>query len=133
MTRPEHLFVSNSDGALYDTRVERWSHLAPLRPVFNRSYARITCAAELKATLRNGPFAWPGCYPLYFIMQDGEAMSFESVQSELRRVLEGMRDKDSEWTPCAVEINYEDSDLTCAHSGKRIESAYAEDETESDQ
>jgi hypothetical protein len=37
-----------------------------------------------------------------------------------------MRDGDPSWTPAAVEINYEDNDLTCDHCCRQIESAYGE-------
>jgi hypothetical protein len=32
---------------------------------------------------------------------------------------------EKDWKPVAFEINWEDPDLICIHSGERIESAYA--------
>lgn len=84
---------------------------------------------ELKKALRNGPYAWPGGYPLYFICSDGEALSFESVMQEYKHVLRDVRNKESAygWRVIACDVNWEDENLYCAHSGKRIESAYCED------
>jgi hypothetical protein len=93
-------------------------------------YKRITNVAELKATLRAGPYTFPGCYPLYFIAHDGQPVSFEGVRKNLRTVMEAMCSKNPDWSWVIVgcEINYEDSDMVCAFTCKRIPSAYGEDE-----
>lgn len=80
--------------------------------------------------LRLGCFAWPGGYPLYFIAKDGDALSFEAVKDNLRHVLWAMRGEhfDDSWSIVGVEINWEDPELYCAHTNKRIESAYSEDD-----
>jgi hypothetical protein len=93
-------------------------------------------AKDLRAALKSGAHAWPGGYPQYFIMEDCEPMSFESVKAELPRILSELRAKrrngrhgyDKEWIPVALDVNWEDSNLICAHTNKRIESAYAEEE-----
>lgn len=84
--------------------------------------------SEFRKAMRNGPYAWPGGYPLYFLMSDGEALSFEAAKAERRNVLEALRDNDtwSGWHVCAVVVNWEDGELTCAHTGERIESAYVD-------
>lgn len=127
-TRPAHLFVSSCDGDLHDTRRPDWRR-HPLRQSYSYTFARIDTAAQLKATLRAGAYAWPGGYPLYFITSDGAALSFAAVRRELRQVLQAIADNDtlSGWRVCACDINWEDSELTCDHTGKRIESAYGED------
>lgn len=130
MAMKDHFFASDSDGHLYDTRNDNWSLNPPLRRDYRRTFAEIENASQLKATLRNGGFAWPGGYPLFFTMADCEPMAFQAVQDELRRVLEGMRDGERDWTPVSCDINW-DSGLVCAHTGKAIESAYgADDETD---
>ena len=133
MPLPSHFFVSSDDGALYDTRAVGWSRMAPLRKAYVHNGSAIGSAAELKGALRYGPYAWPGGYPRYFVMGDGESMSFESVRTDFCRVLEGMRNNESDWTPVAVKINYENSELYCCHSNKRIESAYAENDAETEE
>lgn len=122
-----HLFKSD-DGNLYDTRRADWSTAAPLRRGFCKSFARIESAAEFKATLRAGGFAWPGGYPLYFVMAVGEALSFESARENVREILAAFAPGgDRDWRPVACEVNYENADLYCAHSGAKIDSAYGED------
>jgi hypothetical protein len=89
--------------------------------------------AKIKQHLRNGQYAWPGGYPLYFTTNDGAALSFKAVREEWRSVVEAhildakylnMR---SSWLLAGVEINYEDNELYCDHTGERIESAYGEE------
>jgi hypothetical protein len=133
MTLPAHLFVSSCDGALYDTRIPHWSSLPPLRANYSRGMREIASTADLKAALRNGEYAWPGGYPLYFLASDGEALSFDSVRENLRQILDAIQERDnSGWRVVGVDVNYEDAELYCAHSGKRIPSAYAEDDAAND-
>lgn len=83
---------------------------------------------ELKQALRDGPYAWPGGYPKYFVASDGEALSFAAVRAEFKQVLNSTRYKLNDgWRVVGVDINWEDPELYCAHTGERIESAYAEE------
>lgn len=120
---PEHLFLSD-DGALYDTRRTDWAR-HPLRAPYRFHFRQIDNTLQLRATLRAGPWAWPGGYPLYFITSDGESLSFESVRENYYQCAYSARyGIDDGWRIIGCEINYEDAELTCAHSGKPIESAY---------
>lgn len=95
---------------------------------------QIKTISDFRKAVRNGPYAWPGGYPLYWVMADGEACSFRVAKDERRAMLEAIvsgQRCDNEWRPVALEINYEDASLWCAHRGERIESAYAEDEAAS--
>lgn len=86
--------------------------------------------AHLQDILDNGPYAWPGGYPLYFVMADGEALSFAAAlgnRAELYKTFDHEPDHD-EWRPLAVEINWECSDLYCAHTGELIETAYEQED-----
>lgn len=130
----EHLFVSSTDGNLYDTRAADWSSKPALRPRFSWHFREITTPAEFKACLRAGAYAWPGGYPLYFVMADGESLSFESARENMREIMTaiqtgGPRD---DWRPVGIEVNYEDSDMVCAHSGKPIPAAYSDKEKSKD-
>jgi hypothetical protein len=126
MTRPKHLFES-CEGSLHDTRDSDWSK-RPLRSIFAQRFSTIETTAALRATLRGGPYAWPGGYPLYFITHDGEALSFASVRKNLATILDSIAHNHKDgWRVVACDVNYEDSTLTCADSGERIESAYGED------
>lgn len=90
----------------------------------------ITTPADFARALNSGPYAWPGGYPIYFITEDGAALSYESAKREAKLICQAIRDDDKRggWRVCAADINWEDAELFCDHSGKRIESAYAEDE-----
>ena len=131
---PDYLFVSSCDGALHDTRVPNWSAQRPLREVYQRSFPTIETVAQFKATLRNGAYAWPGGYPLYFVCSDGAALCFKCARQEARNVIDDIQDDRRgngrhtySWRVVGCEINYEEHDLTCDHCSKRIESAYGED------
>jgi hypothetical protein len=125
--RPDHLFLS-SDGALHDTRAAGWSQ-KPLRTDFSFTHARIRSTAELRATLRAGQYAWPGGYQLYFVTSDGAALSFEAVRAELQQVLRSISTHANDgWRVVACEVNWEDDDLLCDHTGKPIPAAYSDKE-----
>ncbi len=86
---------------------------------------------DVKTALRNGKYAWPGGYPLYFLTTEGEALSFEAVRKHWADVVRSVcqfQGGDSSWNVVAIDTNWEDSALFCAETNERIESAYAEDE-----
>lgn len=82
---------------------------------------------QIKRAIRQ-PYAWPGGYPLYVVLADGEALSCEAARQEWRQIvfatLHGLRDG---WRAHGVDVNWEDSALYCAHTGERIQSAYGEE------
>jgi len=108
-------------GELYDRNTNQ-----TIRPNYSRTWVRIKTVADVKATLRAGPFAWPGGYPLYFVCTDGEPLSFESARKEFDCIVDGFRFGDPAWTIIGVDVNWENEELFCSHSNERIESAYGE-------
>lgn len=89
---------------------------------------QIQTVSDFRRAVRNGPYAWPGGYPLYFVMADGEALSFAAAKANRRLIIEELAYRVSgDWRPVAFEVNWEDANLYCCHSATRIESAYAED------
>ena len=126
---PEHMHIC-CDGALADTRDPDWTrHM--LRENYQRTHGAIESMADLKATLRAGPYAWPGGYPLFFVTRDGADLSFDTVRAELANVaFDLFHGCDTGWHVVACCVNWEDPDLYDDHSGKRIPSAYAEPEPE---
>jgi hypothetical protein len=89
---------------------------------------QINTISDFRKAYRNGPYAWPGGYPLYFVTADGAALSFAAAKSERRNILEAIRDNEarSGWRVAALDINWEDTGLTCDHTGQSIESAYGD-------
>lgn len=126
--RPDH-FMVGTDGGLYDTRANGWAGRPPLRPRFAWHGSRLETLADVKAALRAGPYAWPGGYPLYFIMADGAAVSFAGIIREWRNVAaDTMAGALSCWQPVALEVNYETPGLFCDITGELIPAAYLEDD-----
>ncbi len=83
---------------------------------------------DFNRALADGPYAWPGGYPLYFVCADGAALSFEAAKQEAAFIRDAIIGKaDPQWQVTHLAINWEDVDLWCAHLGKRIESAYFND------
>ena len=84
----------------------------------------------LNQILDNGPYAWPGGYPIYFICTDGEPLSFEAVMAHREAVVDAITSPGSmpSWEVAAYEINWEDESLYCSHTGNHIECAYPSDD-----
>lgn len=118
-----HLFIA-SDGALHDTRQVNW-HSKPLRPNYSMHHSRINRVADYKATLRAGPYAWPGGYQLYLLLSDGEALCFTCGNKQARHVIASIQSNDRDgWQCVACDVNYEDTEMQCAHCYKPISAAY---------
>ena len=82
---------------------------------------------ELKTAIRQGPYAWPGGYPMYMVCQDGAALCWDCVKENLKEILQAVRDQDrSGWNIDCSDINWEDTDMRCDHCNQQIESAYGE-------
>lgn len=84
---------------------------------------------QIKDNLRAGSTSFPGCYPKYFVASDGEPLSYTAVRDNWEEiVLAHLReDFTSDWLLVAVDINWEDPNLFCAHNNERIVSAYSEE------
>jgi len=76
-----------------------------------------------KQYLDNGPFAWPGGYPVYAIMDDGEYLCFDCVRDN-SEVHEG--NQADGWRFEGADIYWEGPTMTCAHCNKELESAYGD-------
>lgn len=86
---------------------------------------KIETISDFRRAVRNGPYAWPGGYPLFFICSDGAALSFAAARERRRCILEALaHNLDNGWRVVAVEVNWEDAYLVCDHTGKPIEAAY---------
>lgn len=79
--------------------------------------------------LENGPYAWPGGYPLYFTCADGSPLSFDAAKEEKELIIESIQnDAQDEWHVVGFDINWEDTEMYCIHTGEKIQSAYGDDE-----
>lgn len=90
----------------------------------------INSISDFRRAMRNGQYAWPGGYQLYFVMADGEALSFQAARANVRQILEAICARDirprDQWLPLGVEVNWEDNDLRCCDSDELIPAAYGE-------
>lgn len=79
--------------------------------------------------LENGPFTSLGGYPVYLVMADGECLSFDAAKSEAALIIAAITENDTTggWLPLGFDINWEDTDLVCAHTGNPIPSAYGDE------
>lgn len=77
-------------------------------------------------------FAFPGGYPIYYLCADGGVLCPDCANENLELIRAAIADSgaDEQWEIVAADCNWEDPALTCDNCNKRIESAYAEDETE---
>lgn len=123
MKTPENCVI-NGRGDLYDCAK---SCAVPIRRNYSYTHRNIKTTSDLLATLRAGKFA-DGC-PMFFITSDGAALSFDSVRKELASILYSIKHKQNDgWRVVACDVNWEDNELYCAHSGEKIESACGDDE-----
>jgi hypothetical protein len=82
----------------------------------------------LKSIVRH-PYVWPGGYPLFAVMSDGDALCAACCKAEYKLILSTTRSDDrSGWNLAGIEVNWEDTDLYCAHCSDVIQSAYGEQE-----
>ena len=81
---------------------------------------------DLKAFIRSNGFAWPGGYPCALLMADGECIDAQSARENYRQIRRNMgaNPYSQDWTPVDVFVHWEGEPITCAHSGRAIESAY---------
>lgn len=119
-----HLFVSECDGALYDLRHQP---MQLIRRDYKKSFRTIDTVAQFKATLRAGEFTFPGAYQLYFITDDGAAVSFDGARDNYRLIIDSIRNRLNDGhLIVGCEINYEDCNLYCAATGNIIPASYGE-------
>jgi hypothetical protein len=76
-------------------------------------------------------YAWPGGYPIYYMCADNGALCPHCANTE-KQVREADNHLDypdyDQWRIVCGEVNWEDASLTCDNCGKRIESAYGDEQ-----
>ena len=80
---------------------------------------------KVKDAIRN-PYAWPGGYPVYTVMSDGELMCPDCARAEYRLIAQATKDQLRDgWQAEGSAILYEGPEY-CCHCNKELESAYGE-------
>lgn len=72
-------------------------------------------------------YAWPGGYPLYVLMADGDTLCIDCANTEEQARFDNT--ENTGWRIQALDVNWEDPQMICCHCHTRIESAYAENDT----
>lgn len=73
-------------------------------------------------------YAWPGGYPMFALMADGECLCHQCLIDNAKLIADATcGDGERDWELVACDVNWEDASLYCVHCNERIESAYAED------
>lgn len=90
----------------------------------------IKSVAEFDEQLKS-PVAWPGLYPKYFVTADNGVLSYDAAKKNASLIRDAIADKgsDKQWEVKFAAVNYENDDLYCDHTGKKIPSAYGENES----
>jgi hypothetical protein len=130
MKLPQHLFVSSTDGHLYDTRVPDWHKKPPLRRDYRRTFRTIETGAQLRATLRAGGAAWPGGYTVALYTRDGAMASIPALcadKSALYQALYDIRTK-QRGRIVGADLYDEGTTVQCAYTNADIVSSYGDPE-----
>ena len=76
-------------------------------------------------------YAWPGGYPLFLVMKDGEPLCMDCAAKNEELILRATNDGyEEDWIAAGVDVNWEDTNLFCCNCNERIESAYGEEEAD---
>jgi len=79
---------------------------------------------ELKTTIRE-PFVWPGAYAKVTLLDDSEALCNACTCKEYPIILDSTRNNSRDgWQFTDIFVNWEDTDLYCAHCNERIPSEH---------
>ena len=73
-------------------------------------------------------YAWPGGYPMYMLCADGGCLCHKCAGENAKLIIQATVLRDNHMWECeAIDVNWEDADLTCDNCGELIECAYGED------
>ena len=56
-------------------------------------HRNIETGCQLRESLRAGPYAWPGGYALYYVVNDGAALCPACVRDNARLILRSIRER----------------------------------------
>lgn len=70
-------------------------------------------------------YAWPGGYEIHLVLEDGEVLCHACTQKHVGLIFTATAHRLQDgWASVGTDINYEDTDLFCAHCGQQITPAY---------
>ena len=78
---------------------------------------------QVKNAIRQ-PYAWPGGYPVYTILSEGEMLCAQCARENFKLIADSTRKNMRDgWQAIGADVFYE-GEYSCAHCGKLLESAY---------
>jgi len=85
---------------------------------------------DLAKAYRSGPYAWPGGYPVYLRLSDGEVLCWDCFKSEYRQLVFDLDNEcNTGWKPAAMFVLWENDvdeviPTYCGHCSKVLDAAY---------
>jgi len=82
---------------------------------------------DLKEAIRH-PFAFPGGYPTYLVLDDGDMLCHKCAKENYKLLLTESKYPHSNpgWKPVAQDILWE-GEYYCGHCGTKLETAYGDE------
>ena len=128
--------IKSDSGALACAETGRRLRAIYAQPLMNggRDFEDLDPAsqlARLRADLR--AVKWPyGATSYYYFTADGATLSPAAVRDNYREIREALKtnDRRSGWYVIGADLNFEDPDLYCDHTGARIPAEYEATENE---
>jgi hypothetical protein len=89
---------------------------------------------RVKEAIRR-PYAWPGGYPLYVLLSDGELLCTNCAKENYRDIAYATKYNHpfSSWRAAGVMVLWEGEAIICSHCAKELESAYGPIEESTDE
>ena len=81
---------------------------------------------QVKSAIRS-PYAWPGGYPVYTVMGDGDLLCCDCARAEFRQIVRDTYARHGGcWRAAGAGVKWEGEPEPCGHCGKPLVSAYAD-------
>jgi hypothetical protein len=120
-------FYNHSDGSRVRVPAGQIGPPSLHRAVYCAHVETINTSHDLRATLRAGKYTSLGSYPVFYITGDGESMCHDCVHFHYRDVSRAVREHSRNgWRVDACVVNWEETDMQCAHCNQLIPAAYGE-------
>ena len=79
--------------------------------------------SQVKELIR-APYAFPGGYPKFLVMNDSECLCHKCVKDNFKLIARStLTNAFDGWQAYGIDVNWED-EIECCHCGNLIESAY---------
>lgn len=84
------------EGDLYSEKMGENKFKTPIRKKYKWRFKQINTTSEFKASLRAGPFTWPGCFNVLFVCSDGELLCYSCARKNARQIIYSIKNNCSD-------------------------------------